>query len=269
MASRRTAPTNQSTTVTDHGPIRVLHVTDPHLFADKAGELRGTVSYSSLAQVLDHYQKGAWHADLVMATGDLVQDDTAEAYQHFRRLLESLELPVACIPGNHDVRPLMQSALSDEPFSYCPDLRIGNWLLASVDSCVDGKAGGHVSEADLERLRAAIAGSDAEHIAVFLHHPPVPMGSRWLDSVGLENAGAMMDQLQGDDRVRLAVFGHVHQAYDASHGGVRLIGTPSTCTQFKPRSTLFATDDRPPAYRRLTLLPDGRIETELEWVDED
>ena len=239
------------------------------MFADKAGELRGTVSYASLARVLDHYRNGGWPADLVMATGDLIQDDSAEAYGHFRDLLTDLELPVACIPGNHDVRTLMRGALSDSPFSYCPNLRIGAWLFVSVDSCVDGKAGGHVNEDDLEQLRAVIAGSDAEHIAVFLHHPPVPMGSRWLDSVGLENAEALMNQLQADARVSLAVFGHVHQAYDARHGGVRLIGTPSTCTQFKPRSTLFATDDRPPAYRRLTFLPDGQIETELEWIDEN
>lgn len=204
-----------------------------------------------------------------MATGDLVQDDSAAAYEHFRELLSGLDLPVACIPGNHDVRPLMQEALSVAPFSYCPDLRIGSWLLASFDSCVDGKAGGRVSKPELERLGTVLAGSDAEHIAVFLHHPPVSMNSRWLDSVGLENASALMSLLQSDDRIRLTVFGHVHQAYDAQHDGIRLIGTPSTCTQFKPRSTLFATDDRAPAYRRLVLMPDGQIETELEWVDEN
>ena len=267
--SKRTALTNQSTIVTDTGPIRVLHVTDPHLFADKSGKLRGTVSYSSLERVLGHYRRGDWSADLVMATGDLIQDDSAEAYVHFRDLLSGLELPVACIPGNHDVRPLMREALSDEPFSYCPDLRIGNWLLASVDSCVDGKAGGRIGKQDLDRLNDIITGSDADYIAVFLHHPPVPMDSRWLDSVGLENAAALMGLLQSDERVRVTVFGHVHQAYDAQHDGVRFIGTPSTCTQFKPRSTLFAVDDTAPAYRRLLLLPDGQIETELEWVDED
>ena len=161
----------------------------------------------------------------------------------------------------------MRDALADEPFSYCPDLSIDNWLLASVDSCVTGKAGGYVSDEELERLATVVGSSTAEHIVVFLHHPPATMGSRWLDSVGLDNADAVIERLQADPRIRAAIFGHVHQAYDKMHGGVRVIGTPSTCRQFKPGSVLFAVDDRPPAYRRLRFEPDGSIETEIIWVD--
>ena len=37
-------------------PVRVLHLTDPHLFADIAGDLRGTVTFDALQQVLAHYE---------------------------------------------------------------------------------------------------------------------------------------------------------------------------------------------------------------------
>jgi Icc protein len=182
-------------------------------------------------------------------------------------LLSGIDLPVACIPGNHDVRALMREALSDAPFCYCPDLHIGNWLLASVDSCVTGQAGGYVDSEELQRFEDTVRASDAEHIAVFLHHPPADMDSRWLDSVGLENADEVLARLQSDERIHAAVFGHVHQPYDKEHGTVRVIGTPSTCRQFKPGSDEFAVDDRPPAYRKLTLMPDGRVETDLVWID--
>ena len=66
--------------------IRVLHLTDPHLFADPDGELRGTNTQVSLARVLAHYQASDWNADRVVMTGDIIQDDTAEAYQRFRDL---------------------------------------------------------------------------------------------------------------------------------------------------------------------------------------
>jgi Icc protein len=92
------------------------------------------------------------------------------------------------------------------------------------------------------------------------------MNSRWLDEVGLENAGELVTRLNALERVRLVLFGHVHQAYDEQHGNVRIIGTPSTCTQFLPASDTFAVDDRPPAYRRVVLAADGTFDTELVWI---
>jgi Icc protein len=38
--------------------------------------------------------------------------------------------------------------------------------------------------------------------------------------------------------------------------------------QFLPQATDFATDARPPAYRRLLLQPDGTLDTEVVWLDD-
>ena len=69
--------------------------------------------------------------------------------------------------------------------------------------------------------------------------------------------------------MRGLLFGHVHQALDQTHRGIRVLGTPSTCRQFLPDSDDFALDDRPPAYRRIALLADGGIDEELIWVAHD
>jgi len=249
--------------------LRILHLTDPHLFADIRGELRGTVTYSSRSAVLDHYRSSDWNADIAVVTGDLIQDDSAAAYDHFRDLMAGLGMPVHCVPGNHDIRALMEKTCRVPPFSYCAYEEIGDWLLVGIDSCVKGEAGGRVSEQELERLTTTIADSSAKHVMVCLHHPPVPMGSTWLDSVGLANGDDFLERLHAAGRVRLAVFGHVHQAYDEEHDGIRIIATPSTCRQFKPRSDKFAVDDLPPAYRRINLSADGNFETELVWVGND
>ena len=230
------------------------------------GTLRGVQTSVSLKRVLKAYRRHDWEAELAVCTGDIVQDDSAKAYKRFRKRLAKLELPVVCVPGNHDVRTLMRELLSEPPFSYCPDIREGNWLMTCVDSCVDGRAGGQIGERELEKLGATVTATDAEHVIVFLHHPPVVMGSTWLDSVGLEDAAEFMVAVSRQPKVRAVVFGHVHQEYDRIHGDVRVIGTPSTCRQFKPGSSEFDVDDRPPAYRRIQLLPDGRVETTLIWV---
>lgn len=249
--------------------IRILHITDPHLFADPEGSLRGLATHASLQRVLDHYQAGDWLADRVVITGDLIQDDSAEAYDRFRELLLPLNMRMHCVPGNHDVRELMRRVCCAPPFSYCAHEEVGNWLIIGLDSCITGDAGGLLTEEELHRLSDTVTHSSAKHVMVCLHHPPVDMGSAWLDTVGLRNGEDVLNHLQSLGRVRLAVFGHVHQPYDQEHHGIRIIGTPSTCRQFLPGSDDFAVDDRPPAYRRITLRNDGSSDTQLLWLDDD
>jgi len=237
------------------------------LFADIRGELRGTVTYSSLSAVLDHYRGSEWTADIAVVTGDLIQDDSAAAYDHFRDLMAGLGMPVQCVPGNHDIRALMQKALAAPPFGYCESVHAGSWLVVGIDSCVSGQAGGHIEAAEFARLDDAIANSPATNVMVCLHHPPVAMGSKWLDGVGLDNGAEFIRRVSASGKVRLAIFGHVHQPYDATHDGVQIIGTPSTCRQFARGSDDFAVDDKPPAYRRIVLHADGSFEHELIWIE--
>ncbi len=217
--------------------------------------------------MLDHYRASGWNADVIAVTGDLIQDDSREAYQHFHELLGALGLPVYCVPGNHDVRALMRDCLQGPVFHYCDTLENDYWLIIGIDSCVRGQAGGRVEEDELARLDAAIAATDAANIMICLHHPPVPMGSRWLDSVGLENGEEFLQRAARSGKVRLAIFGHVHQPYDAAHNGMQIVGTPSTCRQFTQGSDDFAVDDNPPAYRRIRLHADGSFEHELVWLN--
>ncbi len=247
--------------------MRVLHLTDPHLFADRRGALRGAVTYDTLQLVIAHYLDSDFEADFIALTGDIVQDDSAEAYAHCHELVSSLGLPVLCVPGNHDVRSLMRDLLPDPPFSYCGSIESGNWLITGIDSCSAGRAGGRIAETALRRMEEAIAASSAGHVMVCLHHPPVPMHSKWLDTVGLDNGDEFLARAASSGRVRAAIFGHVHQHYDAAHDGIRLVATPSTCRQFLPRADEFAVDDRPPAYRLIELHADGSINAELMWVE--
>lgn len=247
-------------------PLRVLQVTDPHLFAEADATFRGLATNDSLSQVLEHYLNSGWAADLVLVTGDLVQDDSRAAYERFCRKLEDLRLPVHCVPGNHDVRPLMMEVLAGWSFAYCDNFEYGRWLVAGIDSCAEGKAAGTVSPEELGRLGTLLERSLAEHVLVALHHPPLPIGSRWLDQVGLLNSEEFLRVAAASGKVRAAVFGHVHQEFEGQHASMRILGTPSTCRQFRVQSDEFAVDGKPPGYRRLTLYATGEIETDVVWL---
>lgn len=247
--------------------MRVLHITDTHLFADADTSLRGRVTYSTLQRTLAHVQQAAWVPELVYVTGDLIQDDTREAYLRFRNTMETLGLPVYCIPGNHDIRPLMEDVLGSEPFFYCTPVERKNWLIVGLDSCAEGTAAGKVSESELDRMDRLIEKSAAEHVMVCLHHPPLPVGSNWLEQVGLQNADQFLERAISSGKARLSLFGHVHQAFEGHYGSMQVIGTPSTCRQFTVGSDSYALDDKPPAYRRLELREDGSFRTELIWMN--
>lgn len=249
-------------------PIRVLQLTDTHLFDDRHTPLRGVITYESLAGVLRHYRAGRWRANFAIVSGDIANDNGADAYRHFSKLLASLDMPVHCIPGNHDVRDAMRRTLTGEPFRYCTSAESGDWCFIGLDSCLDNSAAGLIDDGEFQRLDDALSLNARPHALVYLHHPPVALGSKWLDAVGLTNGGEFMRRIGQYDSVRAVLFGHVHQPYEQMHGSVQLIGTPSTCRQFAARSDTFATDDRPPAYRQLELFADGRLSSELIWVDQ-
>src|ERR1700733_14931054 len=248
-----------------NGDVRLLQLSDPHLFADPDGELRGVNTLTSLRQVLNEAASRKLNLEAVVCSGDIVNDQPA-AYAHFARELAAFGKPVYCIPGNHDDPALMRRALARPPFQVGGQVDLGGWRIILLDSCVPGQAAGHLHEAELQRLDAALAGSD-RFAMICVHHHPVSMSSRWLDAVGIDNAGALFEVLDAHAQVRLISWGHVHQSFDERRRGVRLLATPSTGAQFLPLSERFAVDGRPPAYRRLTLRADGTVDTEVLWVE--
>lgn len=245
--------------------MKILQITDPHLFGSAAGALRGVVTDASLRRVLDEaYAHVPDHA-AVLVTGDLVQDDPS-GYLRFASLFASSRKPVLCIPGNHDEPAIMRRSLAHPPFQMCGTFSAQGWQLVMLDSCDPGHVGGRLTTQELERLDRALAGSPA-HALVCLHHHPVAMGSRWIDTVGLANPDEFWRVIDSHAHVKAVVWGHVHQEYEGRRGNVRLLATPSTGAQFLPQSDRYAVDTRPPAYRSITLHADGRVDSEIRWVD--
>jgi Icc protein len=245
--------------------LRLIQFTDLHLSGSESHALRGIATLPSLERTLEQARDREWPVDAVLVTGDIVQDDPG-GYPHLRRLFGCLGVPVLCIPGNHDVPTAFERELSGEPFILGGHVDFGAWRIVLLDSCIAGSAGGRLTEESLARLEAALAGAHGLHCLVCLHHHPVDIGSRWLDTVGLANAPQLLAIIDRHPSVRAILWGHVHQSYEGERKGVRLLATPSTCVQFLPGADDFALDERPPGYRTLKLADDGSLLTEVVWV---
>lgn len=242
-----------------------MHFTDPHLFGDPTRNLRGVPTLPALRAVLAAANNHIAAAEAILATGDLVQDDPG-GYRHFREEFRRYGKPVLCIPGNHDVSPAIQQELAEPPFQLGGTWDRGKWRVILLDSSIPGETSGCIDPAAMQWLEQALLDAGGRHALVCLHHHPIPMHSRWLDTVGLTNGEEFIALLRRSPAVRGVLFGHVHQNFDAEVGGLRMIATPSTCSQFKPGSDDFAIDSTPPAWRQLTLQANGRIDSRLHWL---
>ncbi|MBU3673059.1 MAG: phosphodiesterase [Sinobacteraceae bacterium] len=244
--------------------VRFLQITDTHLTGDPQGGIRGVATLASLHRVLRHAAAEISAADALLLTGDLVHDDAA-GYGHLQQSLGSLDKAVLAIAGNHDDPQQLAIVLSAAPFRVGGTHTFGDWCVILLDTHQPGAVEGHLSDDELGRLEAALE-AQPRHVLVVMHHPPVPMGSRWLDAIGLINAESFWRIIDRHDCVRGVLWGHAHQAFDASRGSIKLMATPSSCVQFAVGTEQFALDDKPPGYRSVVLHPNGRIDTCVRWV---
>ena len=78
----------------------------------------------------------------------------------------------------------------------------------------------------------------------------------------IENSLELWAIIDKYPNIKIVTNGHIHQLIDIKHRGVRVLGTPSTCFQFKPNSQIFSLDAMAaPGYRQITLSSNGSIQT--------
>lgn len=253
-------------TMTSGTPVRLLQITDTHLFAGQQETLLGVNTYRSYQAVLAaiRAEAEAYPFDLIVATGDLAQDHSVAAYQHFANGITELHKPCLWLPGNHDFQPAMFNTLAQAGVLAHKRALLGeHWQIVLLDSQVVGVPHGELSDYQLEWLEQTLASEPQRHTMLLLHHHPLPSGCTWLDQHSLRNAHALDEILRRHPQINTLVCGHIHQELDLAWHGCRLLATPSTCVQFKPLCTSFTIDTLSPGWRYLELSPDGRVSTTI------
>lgn len=249
-------------------PLRVVQLSDFHLFADPESKLLGLPTQQSFECVLELVRKEQPNMDLILATGDLSQDASAASYVRAVEHLHAFEVPVYWLEGNHDKPAPLVQALEGQLECLSPCVKShGNWSFILLDSSIPGDVPGELFHNDLLFLEQALAAHQEQHVMVCLHHHPTPIGCHWLDEQQVNNADAFFALLDQYPNVRAVVWGHVHQEFESERNGVKLYAVPSTCIQFKPHCERFTLDTLSPGYRWFDLYPDGRITTVVSRVD--
>jgi len=238
-------------------PAEVLQLTDLHLLADRNAALKGVRTRDSWNDVFTFVQErsraGEWDFEYVFLTGDLAHDEQLATYEFLRESLGDWLPRCRLIPGNHDDRALIRKVFPElvpaggEFINF--SVESAGWRLIGLDSHVVGAVDGRIGEAQLPWLAAELSAHSALPTMLFVHHPPVPVHSAWLDRIGLRDAEAMIDVVRSFPQVRGICSGHVHQEFSGFLDGVRILTTPSTGVQFRPRQYELIRDLIPPGFR--------------------
>lgn len=245
-------------------PIKIIQISDTHLLADQQDELLCVKTSESFKTALKLIQEKNHGIDLVLHSGDISQDGSLASYQRLADLLDGLNAPVYCMPGNHDNTNVMREVFPYKHISYERRVLRGNWQIIMLNSQRPGKVEGFLPKSELDFMEECLREYPTHHSIIVFHHHPVPVDCEWLDHLGLTNADEFWQTLSHYPKVKNVLFGHVHQVVETEKQGVNCYSTPSTCIQFKRHKDTFGLEKLPPGFRWLDLYSDGHIQTGIE-----
>lgn len=240
---------------------KIIQITDTHINADPEFLFSDINPSQSLSHTIDCILDNE-SPDLVLVTGDLVHDAETAAYERLFQQLERFPVPVCCIPGNHDEPALLEQACRDSNIFIKQKVETEYWQVLLMNSFVAGTHAGDLPENELQRLKQQLE-TDNKPVLIAVHHHPVNIGSEWMDGMKLRNGDEFLQLISGFERVKGVICGHIHQEFQHQYDNVMIWGCPSTCVQFSPESIEYQQDSQKPGYRRLELLKNGQINTQV------
>ena len=186
---------------------RIVQLTDLHLFADPDERLFGIPTRETLRDVFAHVAEHAGRVDHLVITGDHTHDELPQTYEALREILAPWLGRLWQVPGNHDDRATLRSVFGDriqgkdaEPIRFT--FRADGWLCLGLDTQAPGEVKGLIDEAQVTWVREQLEAHDPSWAVLFMHHPPVLLGSAWMDPIGLEGKELLQELLREDARTR-------------------------------------------------------------------
>ncbi|HVE49026.1 MAG TPA: metallophosphoesterase [Casimicrobiaceae bacterium] len=182
------------------------------------------------------------HADLVVHTGDVTVDgaDVEQDLRDVAQMMQSLQVPVLTVPGNHDVgdarnphQPVNGERLARWRRYFGPDWwshDLEKWRLIGLDAMLFDS--GHPDEArQLAWLDQTLETVGERKLAWFMHRPlfieSPDEGDTGYWSVKPKPRAKLLDLIEQHD-VAVVASGHLHKWHDAQVGGCRYVWGPSS-----------------------------------------
>jgi Icc protein len=246
---------------------RIAQITDFHLFSTPKQSLLGMETRQSFEKTCQKIQQEKTPTDFLLATGDLVQDASKQAYHYLSDYLKTLLFPSFWLAGNHDKKSYMNEYLVGQNVSSNKHILTPYWQIILLDSSLPNEVYGCLLPEQLRFLNQCLIDYPEKHTLIALHHHPITIGSQWLDTIGLKNKDTFQKMIFKYSSVKGVLWGHTHQAFQEIHQNIHWMSAPSTCVQFTPKSQYFSLDKNKPGYRYLHLHSNGNIDSCIQRID--
>ena len=229
----------------------IAQLSDPHLrtsgvlykgIADSAAMFR-----AAIRQVVELRPR----PDLVVLTGDLVDEGTAAEYALAMDLLAALDLPFVAIPGNHDEREGFRQAFASRAWLPAEGpIHVvagdhGPVRVLGLDVTVPGEHHGMVDDAAVAWLTDALAAEPERPTLLLLHQPPILSGIPYLDDYRCFGEERLAEVVARFPAIVRIACGHVHRFMLTDFAGRSLCTAPSTATAIALR---LDPDAKPASY---------------------
>ncbi|MCW2487852.1 metallophosphoesterase [Candidatus Symbiopectobacterium sp. NZEC127] len=215
--------------------MRILHLTDTHLFSDKSGDVQAKMHHERFINFINHFNKNRklLNVDSVIVTGDISHDGSAISYDVFFENMDSLSIPYAVLPGNHDDLGNLDTAIKIAKHTVAVEqLSNASWALFGLNSVVPREDYGFINKDTLYKLREDLTDTTCENIAIFLHHHLVPVGTPLVDICKLMNSDDLLT-ICHDSPVKFIGTGHAHTLFQRKIDNILVSVSPALCSQWE------------------------------------
>lgn len=243
--------------------MRIVQITDLHI--GQAEELPFDIDVRANFLKILTSVKAIPH-DLLVISGDLCYEDgDAAIYQWIKKQLEEHQLKYLVIPGNHD-----DTALMVETFDLQHQLQEKELFITSEKEqppflLIDSGAG-KLTPTCL-KLVANYLAQQTGPVCLFMHHPPIKMGTPYMDNHhAFQDGEAFLDLLTAYPYPISIFTGHYHIEKSARWKNLDIHVTPSCFFQIDWRKEDFAVDHHRIAYRYINLEEDALLHA-VVYVD--
>ena len=225
----------------------IAQISDPHLRPTGESYKGAVDSNAALATAIAQINRLDPVPDLVLLTGDIVDEGRPEEYAMARDLLVAVTPKLLLIPGNHDEPTALRAAFAGHaylpahgPLNYVDD-HCGPVRIVALDVTVPGKHHGELTDASLAWLDAVLAQQPTRPTIVMMHQPPLVCGVPYLDAYRFMGGERLATLLSRHSQVERLLCGHVHRQMQMRFGGTLLMTAPSIATAIALRPHANAT----------------------------
>lgn len=200
----------------------IAQISDFHLKPEGLLAYAVADTATALKRAVEHINHLDPRPELVLITGDLVDEGAADSYVLLREILSRLIPLFVMVPGNHDDKEVLRKTFPEHDYLnhtvedegedfLCYALEDFPLRLIGLDTVTPGDHGGGFGPQRMAWLERTLAAVPERPTVVFMHHPPFASGIGHMDKEVFRGWREFHALLSRHRQVERVLCGHLHR----------------------------------------------------------